>query len=301
VAYEDYFGYLPLNQPLVLSCGSITPLPELPKVIKWVEKYSNVDGYYYADAVHTRRSHDGGKTFKKVPKSTKPGLLHRLPATHKIELSTDPADQETARYGLAGFLMHMTAFLYGRRCHFYDWWLDGRMSLKSTADHDDPRLGEATHCLEEGFATWSGWPDRQRIVGLNALFLKTRTHSYELEWERFQAEYQVFDALYSIARDVGLVSRVPHVERIPAMCASFGLPMEATCVATIVRLRNDLLHEALWAGRMPGEARGNEAFHSSFWLDHLSSRLTLALLGINGPYVQSPWWGIISGMFRITP
>jgi len=122
-----------------------------------------------------------------------------------------------------------------------------------------------------------------------------------LEWERFQAEYQVFDALYSIARDVGIVSRVPHVERIPAMCASFGLPMEATCVATIVRLRNDLLHEALWAGRMPGEARGNEAFHSSFWLDHLSSRLTLALLGINGPYVQSPWWGIISGMFRITP
>ena len=299
MAYQDFFGYLPLERSLVLSFGSVEPLPELPGVVKWIEKYANIDGYFYADGIHTRRSHDGGKTFKRVPKSTRPALLHRLPATHKLELPTHPDDREAARYGIAGFVMHMAAFLYGRRCHFYDWWLDGRMSLKSTCDYHEPRLEDAIHCFETGAATWSSWPTRQKTVALNALFLKTRTHSRELEWERFQAEYQVFDALYAIGRDLGMVPRVPHAERIPAMCDQFGIPWDQSRVDTIVRLRNDLLHEALWDGRMPGEARGNEAFYSSFWLDHLTRRLALRLLGVRGTYPQSAWWRLVVGMFVI--
>ncbi len=297
--YQDVFGYLPLDHSFLLSFASVTPLAELSNAVAWVEKYANKDGYLYPDIVHTRRSYDGGSTFEKVPKSERPGLLHQLPATHKLELLGHPDDQEAARYGLAGFLMHMLAFLYGYRCHFHDWWLDGRAPLKSTCDYHEPRLDDAIYCLETAAAAWSGWPDRQKTVALNSLFLKTRTYVYELEWERFQAEYQVFDALYALGRDLGYVAKVPHEERIPAVCRTYGIPIDQGRVDTIVRLRNDLLHEALWDKRMPGEARSQEAFYSSIWLDQLSRRVALAVVGVDGQYVRSAWWGLVVGRFVI--
>lgn len=290
MAYEDSFGYLPLQHSFSLTCGSITPLPSFQSAVESVETDANVDGYLYPYLVHRARSNDNGNTWEKIPKSERPALLRRLPATHRIELPDLPDDQETARYGLAGFIVHFLGFLYGRRFQFHDWWVDGRVALNRSSDHSEPREDDAAYSIDRGIATWSSWPERQRIVALNVLFLKSRAHVYELEWERFQAEYQIFDALYAIARKLKLVTKVAHRDRIPAMCQAFGIPTDQSRVDTIVRLRNDVIHEALWDGRMPGEARSPSSFSASLWLDGLSRRVTIALLGMNGEYVRSFWW-----------
>jgi len=94
--------------------------------------------------------------------------------------------------------------------------------------------------------------------------------------------------------------KTTHENRIPVLCDAFSIPCDAAYVTPIVRLRNHLLHEAIWGNRMPGEARGDEAFHSSFWLNRLCQRVTLRLLGIDGPYARSAWWPITGSVFRIT-
>ena len=68
------------------------------------------------------------------------------------------------------------------------------------------------------------------------------------------------------------------------------MQVDQSRVDTIVRLRNDVLHEALWDGRTPGEARSPASVAASMWLDGLSRRVTLALLGLSGQYVRSFWW-----------
>ena len=283
MTFRDCFGYLPLENSLSLTCGSITPLPELQAVVARAEKHANSEGYLYPDPLHP------------------PAPLHQLPPTHRIELPSHPDDQEKARYGLAGFLMHMLGFLYGRRCQFHGWWFDGRVSVRNTSDHSEPRVDDAVYCLEQAASTWSSWPDRQKTIMVNALFLKMRTRVYELEWERFQAEYQVLDALYSIARDLGRVGKVSHKEIIPTVCHELGLgiPSDKSQVNLIVALRNDLIHEALWDGGMPGKVGNMRAYYSSIWLDHLSRRLLLALLGIRAKYLRSDWWTIGHWAFSV--
>jgi hypothetical protein len=292
MAYQDLFGFLPVHETLSLSFGSVTPLPDYQAAAAWVTANAHRDGHLYPPQVHQVRKTGDDAITEKIPLSERCALLHRLPASHRLELPSHPDDAESARYGLAGFVMHMAGFLYGHRCHFHDWWLDGRVSIKSRCDYSEPNLREAIYCMEQAAKTWTGWPNRQRTVGLNLLFLKMRTHIYELEWERLQAEYQVFDGIYAVARDTGLLGKVSHRERIRAVCSLFGVPVDTGRVDTIVTLRNDLLHEALWDGGMPGAARRSAPFYASIWLDHLSRRLILALLGIQAKYIQSVWWAL---------
>lgn len=290
--YEDFFGYFPRRDRLDFLLAFVEPLPDVDAAEHWMEKYGNVDGYLYPDQTHTRRSLEGGTIWHKVPKSYRPTLLHRLPASHRVVIDNQPANVHQARYGLAGFLIHFLGFLQGFRLHFYDWWIDGRVPLKSTADYHAPRSTEVVRCVDAAVDTWNSLSQRQKMVILNALFLHSRTPMHAFEWERFQAEYQVFDAIYAVARDTGRVPRVPHKKRIEAMCQSFSIPADNARTAIIVRLRNDLQHEALWDGRMPGEARSEDSFYASLWLSKFTRRAALALLGIHGPYVRSSWWGL---------
>jgi len=299
VAYSDYFGYLPVNETFKLTLGTVAPIDRYQTAVQLFSDWTNADGHVYPPLVHEEMPNELGKA--DATRSARPAALYRLPPTHQIDLPTQPDDREQARYGVAAFVIHFFGVLYGRRCHFYDWWIDRRTSSQSVTDHSEPLVEETVYCVEQGHSQWISWPQRQRIAMINAMYLKSRAHSYEMEWERFQAEYQVFDALYSIARALKIVQqKTAHENRIPVLCDAFSIPHDSAYIAPIVRLRNDLLHEAIWASRMPGEARGHEAFHSAFWLNRLCQRIILRLLAIDGPYPQSAWWPIIGSVFRIT-
>ena len=132
------------------------------------------------------------------------------------------------------------------------------------------------------------------------MFLHNREAGYNWDWERLQTEYQVVDAFYAVARSrFKLTYRQKHGKRIEILCKQFGLYWPADLVDRIVDLRNNLIHEALWGGQMPGTAPDEETFYAPIWLRRFNKRLGLAILGFENDYVSSRWNTLGTFAFRI--
>src|SRR6266516_2433391 len=180
MTYTDRFGYLPVDAEIPFEGGRIEPLKDFADSITRVVKYTHPDGYIYPPTIHTRTHKPGWKRDRKVPQSERPALLHTLPPTHALILDQDFANEEEARYSTAGFVVHFVGFLYGFRCQFHDWWMDGRANAKGRTDHSQPRVSQSSATITRAATTWRGFRRRQRLVAINCLFLHTRTCVHEL-------------------------------------------------------------------------------------------------------------------------
>jgi hypothetical protein len=230
----------------------------------------------------------------------RPGSFHRLPSTHNLELYKAFASQEQARYADAGFVMHLLGFLYGRRCHFHGWWVDGKVLFQEEIDHPIPTADQAENIISRSLQTWQAFGDRQRAAAINVLLLHTRTQAYDLEYERFSCEYQLFDGVYALAHPKE-EKQASHAKRIRSLCNEFEIPFQEELVKKIVDLRNNLLHETIWDDRMPGEARTDFSFYASLYLHKLTKRAMLAVLGLKGSYIRSSWSTLGDYRFDIDP
>lgn len=275
------------------------PLPHYWQSQAWFAKYASTDGYVYPPVGHTKQYKPGWKRPRKVPQSERPLLLHRLPTTHELTLSGSRAGSHTARRGKAGLVMYLLGAIYGYRCHFHDWWVDGRVPNKPDLDHWPASPEQAALIIDKALATWSQWPLQSRRGYMNLLYLHPRAACYETEWERFQAEYQVFDSISAVASRIKPFADRRHGQRFYQLGRRFRIPMKRPLVTRLVRLRNNLVHEGIWDGGMPGEARRLDSYYASLWLHSLTSRLLLALLGVRGVYVQSGWWGLGAARFEV--
>lgn len=304
IPYSDSFGFVPLEVSLDFGDGTIESVDSVQSTIKGLRKITNPDGYIYPPIVHTRRGWPEIKS-KKIPSSDRCAFLYRLPATHILTLSGEHDDQIAQRYGDAGFLIHFFGLVYGWRCQFHDWWIDGRSKASSNADYHTPRKTYVESCMRGALARFRNWRAIEKMVAINAMFLHGRIWSYESEWERFQAAYQVTDAVFALARDTGRLSSrrtPPHAERILALCDDLHLHYDGEKVTYLVDLRNDLLHQALWVSGMPGHASGDQqSFYASMWLEKFSRRAFFAVCGLGGDYLRSPWWGLGSHYFDVQP
>jgi hypothetical protein len=131
------------------------------------------------------------------------------------------------------------------------------------------------------------------------MFLHNRGPGYHWDWERLQTEYQVLDAFYAVARTRYNLPKSKHPKRIEILCKQFGLYRPADLVERIVNLRNNLIHEALWGGKMPGTAGDEESFYAPIWLRRFNQRLGLAILGFENDYVSSRWNTLGTFAFRM--
>ena len=244
--YKDKFGYLPFPFNLQFSGGRVTALPSLSKAIQIMKRRMHPNLYIYPTA--------------KQKRIRRPGSFHRLPLTHSIELDKAFASQEQARYEDAGFVMHLLGFLYGHRCHFHGWWVDGKVLFPEEIDHPIPTTHQTENIITRSLETWQTFGDRQRVAAINILFLHTRSQVYDAEYERFSCGYQVLDAVYALAHPKEGASQAPHGERLRNLCKEFEIPFEDGLAKKIVDLRNDLLHESIWDARMP--VKPEVSFHS---------------------------------------
>jgi hypothetical protein len=132
------------------------------------------------------------------------------------------------------------------------------------------------------------------------MYLHGRAPGYDWEWERFAAEYGVFDALYSIwCSQRPFKGKTKHSLRFGRLCRRYRVKSNRGKVRLFVRLRNDFTHEVLWDRATLGSAATIPAFHAAYWLHNLNSRLILAVLGIRGQYVRSGWWGMGNSIWHI--
>jgi hypothetical protein len=196
---SDLFGFLPVELSIGFSDVSIEPLSEYDVTLKAMTKESHEDGFMYPPLSQLWRADPVTlKPTKRIPRTKRPSLLYRIPPSHQITFERRYELNEL-RVGAAGFLVHLLGYLYGVRLQFHDWWVDGRMPVKS--QHNVTVTNKAAEdFLSLSYETWKNWDQRKRELMTNILFMHTRAVSYEWDWERFAVEYMVFDGCCAVAK-----------------------------------------------------------------------------------------------------
>lgn len=290
------FGFLPEPYTASWAGTDIRPLPDYDERRAWYEKYSNADGYFYPPQVDTYELRQNGTRKRKVPRTSRPAPLFRLPASHTVEIRSPV--EETPPYSDSTLLLHVLAFIFGTRLQFEEWRFDGRVPTKSTLNAYVPDLVRS-HFIEHAYAWWKTLPSETRERVINLFYAFNRASSAEWDWDAFYQQYMVFDGLFRLHADLNsLPSDGPHEGRFVTLCGAYGIPIDKTVVKPIYEARNDLFHEAMWAKAMIGYATPKQdASHYPRHLARLNSRVLCAITGYRNSYTCSVWWAMGSFLF----
>ncbi|THJ18633.1 MAG: hypothetical protein CAF42_010120 [Nitrospira sp. CG24B] len=292
------FGFLPIDKTISFSGGAFSLLEDFNETMTAVRSATNADGFVYPPLEKQMRGQpkilDGQLLpedqwdWKAVSGTERPAHLHRLPASHGIQLEQTPIDNDLRRNDGA-FLMYLAGYLYGYRLQFHDWWFDGRVKMKKSHNAyvgDD----KAVDFFSESYSVWKNWSMETRRHFTNILYMNSRLELYEWDWERFMIAYMVFDACYKQAKELGQVRSPPsHAGRIDAMCGGYGLYCNSSLSSEIAKLRNALFHEALWDGGQPCSSGGQKSFYYTECLRGINRRLIPAMLGYSTAYIGTQW------------
>lgn len=293
---SDFFGYVPYRFTVEFKEGKISPVENFDEVAAWIDEYKNQDGFIYPP-IENRVWLDirhGNK--KEVPKSKRPALLHRIPASHKLSLSSSD-DREKIRKGPGSFIIHLLAYFFGVRLQFYDWWFDGRVPIKSTHNvHFRQTVVE--NFISYCYQIWRKWrePEQKRIT--NILYMHSRALSYEWDWEQFMIEYTVLDGCWNLSKSLYNLKQCRHEDRIHVLCEKFDIPADEKRIHDIVQLRNDLFHETFWDKSQPCTATYGPGFASSLNLRKFNQRLIPAVIGYKTSYIKTKWWQMGTFLFE---
>lgn len=265
----DKFGFMPERWSLFFDEYEIIPVDDYDEVKKCIDEYTNKDGFYYPPLVHTER----------------PEHLYKLSPSHVIKIKRTIEPLEQLRKGPTGFIIHLLAYLFGRRFQFYDWWFDGRIPMRN---HHNVLFTEKDmqDFVQHSFSKWKTWrPNKQKLF-TNLLFMHSRAISYEWDWERFMVEYMVLDGCWNFRYGKANYS---HSDRLKKILSDLGMQIYEDKIKRIVKLRNDLFHETLWDKGQPCSAAGDEAFTSYYDMMRINQRLFVALLEYSTNYIYTDW------------
>lgn len=292
-ADEDWFGYVPFAFSATCAQFVVRPVEDLQQHVSAINSKTNQDGFYYPLATRYRED-PLTQELTRIPTSTRPALLYRMPHTHVIATRSGVALPQNFRSGVGGLLIHILALLYETRCQFWNWWFESRIRTKAdriASFRDDEST--LSRVLSMAHATWESWPsERARKLYINALWLHSRLPVYRFDWERFLMAYVVSDALWALTNELDLLAsrpRVPHAERLEHLIGALGLVPHPDVIQRFAALRNDLFHEGLWDEQTPGTAASPEAFLAEIRLRSLNARILLALGGVRCGFLRTNW------------
>lgn len=106
----DSIYFLPVKRRLDFQRGSIVPVENLDQLAEDVKNITCSDGFIYS------------------PTETP---IFLLPASHVLEV-TEPLMGDFRKEDGA-FLIYLAAYLYGYRLQFQDWWVDTRISIRTSS------------------------------------------------------------------------------------------------------------------------------------------------------------------------
>jgi hypothetical protein len=294
----DLFGFLPVKKCFAFEDVIIEPVTDYDDALKCLIKESHRDGFIYPPICEEGQINPKtSRHTKRVPRTRRPALLHRIPPSHRLTIQSR-AGMHELRIGPAGFLVHLLGYLYGVRLQFHDWWVDGRLPLKM--QHNIYLTDECAQSFLSGsYGRWKSWTSNQKDLMTNILYMHARAASYEWDWERFAIEYMVFDGCCALAK--GLFRKLKlsnHEKRLVNICKHFGIPLNKDLFNDIVKLRNGLFHKALWGNAQPCTTVKGNAFLIPHHLRRLNQRVIPALLGAPIEYIKTPWWTLGTFAFR---
>lgn len=271
------FGWLPETKTYATSEFSISQANTYGESVANVMQSSQIDssGWFHPPITEG------------PPARAEPAF--QLPSTHVLRIDDDIAGEMR----LSSFVILVLGLLKGLRlvpeawAHFYrvptrphqltDFYVtDDAVSRVLTLAIDFWRRSDhAVRRLAAGAFHWHS-------------FGATYLHSFEV----FSAQYTVLDTCWRIYQHETNAKSASHAARVENLAAVFGVPLPAWAIvhngaSDLSKLRNALLHEALWAGEPIGFAHPATYKNLHRDLHALNSRFLLALLGERGRYVTS--------------
>jgi hypothetical protein len=286
-ACTEQFGFLNYPKSMSFAGGRIEPVDDFEDRLAYVLEIACKDGYIYPPQIyeveHDDAMHQGSI---KVRNSERPAHVYELPMSHVLYLN-NPLETENVRFGDAGLIVHLSGFFFGLRLQLSGWKFDGRVPAKSdssfTYSEDVP-----SSFVSYAYQRWRCWDDALRKRMTNILYMHCKASSMYWSCEAFAYHYMVFDALYKCYVLLGNKPIGGHDNRFAGLCAHYGIPVDSVEIAKMHRLRNDMFHEALWDGEMPGY-KHSDAFYTAKWLRRLNARIIVATFGYRNAFVNSGW------------
>ena len=290
----EYFGFLPRPIRCEFHGIAMEPVPDYASASGWIASHTDHDGF--VPPPYEQIGSFDPRTMQLLAVKGAPTVapLFKLPASHLVKFPSGLAKELHRTH--ASFIIHLAAYLFDTWVQFENWWFSARVPV--TGGHA-PAVSDSTvqHFVAHCYDTWRSWPEKDQVRTTNLLFMHCRAPSYSWEFEQFTFEYLVTDACWRSAARTQQLSDPRHEERIIKLCEFFGIPQEAAAIKEIIDLRNDLVHEALWAGMQPTSGGTAAAFRRVYDLRRLNMRLIPAVLGYRNRYVQTPWWNLAPTSF----
>jgi hypothetical protein len=299
--HTDTFGYFNRRHTIKFDNCIVQPISDIEESSKWVKSIVHKDGYIYSPITKQYRAERDRETgelnpTEEIPQTERPALYYQVPVSHEISIKNPSTDQP--RLGDAGLVIHLLAFMYGTRFQYHDWRIDGRVPIKPCGDiaHDVAGFESVSEkFLSHVYSEWLIWDEKCRFSFVNILCMHSRAISLENEWESFASGYMVFDALYRLHANLGRDAYCTHYKRLPGMLNYYHLAEDKSgLLDSIYRARNELFHEAIWAGESPGHSASQMI---SFQMHRFNARLIVAITGYDNNYVHFPWWTFGNKLF----
>jgi len=175
----DKFGFLFFDDQLSFHSFLIKPVDNYKELAKEVEKYVNQDGFIYPPMSHkVKLEAISGRVVEEIPKTHRPVVLHRLPASHYIILENSK-NRNITREGLLGLILHSLAYMFGTRLQFYDWWFDSRIPVKVTTHNINFDKNDLEHFLDHTLNKWKSWDSKNQKLFITILYMLSKSACYE--------------------------------------------------------------------------------------------------------------------------
>jgi hypothetical protein len=289
------FGWLPEAKSYSFSGGTIVPLDDLAARVEAVRSCDRISGgWLYPPLERRHRS----LTSKGPPPELYAGTFS-LPTTHRLTLDGPPNVHDE----MLPLFVTVFGLMKGLRLLPEDWLHLMRTAVKPGKLVDFRCDAEAIcEVLELTFGFWNRNSDREIRDGFfGALHWHLLGQSYESPFESFMAQYMVLDACWFVHSRINLPnSRInlpkkapSHAERVVEMAATYSLHLpewaqtNSNRKSELSELRNQLVHEAKWAGQPIGFRYVPATEEIDYELGLLNTRLLLAMLGWRNQYVSS--------------
>lgn len=282
---EDAFGFLwdgvsSVPPRLRTTQLKVEPLDDYPTRRACFESCLVNDGstrILYPPMVVTQRESAG--TSVTVPGTSRPADLYSPAVSHKLILPAG-ASARDLRNGETLFVLQLLGYLYDTRLQFWDWRMDTRIVIEPR--HSSFRCINAEPLVSKALARYRTLNRKKQLLLSNMLYLSSRGNHVFWEWERFWHGFVVLDSVRAF-----LASSPRNKPSFKNTIEQLGVCFDQDRIERMRTLRNDLSHEGLWSGDIPGFAVSDLPMTE---LQGLNERLLAGLLDIGSSFRRSVWW-----------
>ena len=291
------FGFLIDKSEVKCQSFSIIPNENFDEYISWF--YHNMEvsnGWIYPPFKALKHNDEELKKFKKSAPLVR-SSFYTLPSTHILQ--TQNFTDEHKHFLILGY-----GFLQGLYLNPKNYKYLGKTPYKPSTlnglvlEQDDRVKG--LEAINKFYIDAKTTQQRVQMQACIHWFLIAQT--LDFEWEIFDAHYKVLDGLYKLYEIIyGKQKQKRHHERAIIIANKFEIDLpewaaemqvfnelkkEDVSISKVSLIRNELVHEAKYAGQPIGYNYPNENFKLQFKAFNL--KLICAFLGINTPYLQAP-------------